>query len=61
MNKDQVKGPVKEATDKPPAKSGPAMGGDSQHAKSVTPQTEGHAPQKAGASQPAAKDRADKL
>ncbi len=61
MNKDQVKGPVKEATDKPPAKSGPAMGSDSQHAKSVTPPAEGHDPKKASVSQPSAKDRADKL
>ena len=55
MNKDQVKGPVKEATDKPPAKSGPALGSDSQHAKSVTPPAGGHVPKKASAS------RADKL
>lgn len=61
MNKDQAKDTIKEATDKLQAKSGPAMGSDSQHAKSVIPPAEGHDPKKASAGQPAAKDRTDKL
>ena len=61
MNKDQDKGAIKDASGKLQAKSGPAMGSDAEHAKSVTPHAAGHDPKKAGDGLSVAKDRPAKL
>ncbi len=56
MNKDQAKGAIKEAVGKMQTKTGQAIGSDSQQAKGVAKQVEGHIQKAVGDTKQAAKN-----
>lgn len=60
MNKDQVKGAVKDAAGKVQEKVGEVIGSKSQEAKGIAKQVEGKAEKKMGDMKEAAKDAAKK-
>jgi uncharacterized protein YjbJ (UPF0337 family) len=57
MNKDQVKGAVKDAVGKVQTKAGEAMGSNKQQAKGMAKQAEGKAQKAAGNVKDAGKNR----
>lgn len=57
MNKDQVKGAVKDAVGKVQTKAGEAMGSNKQQAKGMAKQVEGKAQKAAGNVKDAGKNR----
>ena len=61
MNKDQVKGAVKEAAGKLQQKTGKILGSKKQQAKGLTLKTEGMAQKKVGDASEALKDARSKL
>ncbi|MCU0767999.1 MAG: CsbD family protein [Burkholderiaceae bacterium] len=61
MNKDQVKGTVKEAAGKVQQKTGKMFGSPKQEAKGLVKKLEGKAQRKVGDAKEALKDARDKL
>lgn len=60
MNKDQVKGSVKDAAGKVQEKAGEVIGSREQQAKGITKQVEGKTQKKYGDAKEAVKDQIDK-
>jgi uncharacterized protein YjbJ (UPF0337 family) len=60
MNKDQAKGAIKEAVGKMQTKAGEAMGSETQQAKGVAKQMEGHIQKAVGDTKQAAKNLSGK-
>lgn len=61
MNKDQVKGAVKDAAGKVQSKAGELTGNTSQQAKGMAKQAEGKTQKKMGDAKETVKDKIDKL
>lgn len=61
MNKDQVKGAVKDATGKVQEKVGDVTGSREQQAKGISKQVEGKVQKNYGDAKEAAKDQIDKM
>jgi len=61
MNKDQIKGSLKEAAGKAQAKAGDLMDSPKQQAKGAVKQVKGHAQKNLGDAKEALKDSVDKI
>lgn len=61
MNKDQVKGAVKDAAGKVQSKTGEMTGNTDQQAKGMVRQAEGKTQKKVGDAKEAVKDKIDKM